>query len=297
MAYLVFADSLSHEALFNGISVNVIHSGASLEVYAINLIKHTNYSIDSTRDPERFKTYYIVSGSAYFVEEARMLRAGDLLIVSELDEQLNLYVMEDIKILFMSNRHQNFEALKGNISNVAEILKHIQEKDAYTDEHCDRVFTNAIRLAIIRGFKGDHLANLMFAARYHDLGKIHIPDAILNKPGKLTTEEYELMKTHVMYGADYIKAANSSEIFTMVAQHHERFDGSGYPNGLKKDEISEGGQILAICDCYDAMTSNRVYKTGKSKQDAVDEIQSLRGVHFDPLLVDAFLHVLDVEFF
>ncbi len=137
------------------------------------------------------------------------------------------------------------------------------------------------------------------ASQMHDVGKICVPDHILLKPGKLTSEEYDNMKKHTTFGGDIIKSAmnNAREVDFLAAAdilattHHEKWDGTGYPKGLSGEDIPIGGRIIAIVDAYDAITSKRPYKDAKAHAEAVEIIKKDSGSHFDPLLVQSFLAV------
>ncbi|SFI29884.1 HD domain-containing phosphohydrolase [Planctomicrobium piriforme] len=145
---------------------------------------------------------------------------------------------------------------------------------------------------------GDYINLLYLTSPLHDIGKVAIPDSILLKPGRLTAEEFEVMKTHTTLGArtlaDVAECHPNASYLQMAMDialtHHERWDGGGYPHGLKGTEIPLCGRITAIADVYDALTSNRVYKEAYSHEVAREIIERDRGTHFDPQLVDAFLH-------
>ena len=147
-----------------------------------------------------------------------------------------------------------------------------------------------------------YLESIISSARLHDIGKITITDLILNKPGKLTEEEYELMKTHAAEGEkiiDSIIAESGNEAFLKNAKlfagyHHERWDGTGYPHGLKGTDIPLQGRIMAVVDVYDALISDRPYKNAFTHEKAVEIIKESRGSHFDPEIVDVFLEVSDL---
>jgi putative two-component system response regulator len=138
---------------------------------------------------------------------------------------------------------------------------------------------------------------LLNAAPMHDIGKIGIPDKILLKPGKFNPEEWEIMKTHARIGAEILKGEDSnSELLSLASEialtHHEKWDGSGYPNALSGEQIPLAGRITALADVFDALTSDRPYKHAWSVEAAVDYIQSQAGSHFDPGLVDNFLSLM-----
>ena len=168
-------------------------------------------------------------------------------------------------------------------------------KDEYTGKHSSDVYILVLKFALRRGIKGNMLFNLIRAARYHDVGKVFIADEILNKPGPLTSEEFDIMKTHVLKGKEMICEVINSDVFDIVVAHHERLDGSGYPYGLKDDEIQENSMILSICDTYDAMRSNRIYKKGKTKLEAIAELKSISGIKFKKTLLDEFIKMIEED--
>ena len=143
----------------------------------------------------------------------------------------------------------------------------------------------------------DYIRNVMLAAPMHDIGKIKIPDSILNKPGKLTAEEFEIMKKHAAYGGDIIKKtitnveekAYCDVAYNIARYHHERYDGKGYPDGLKGTDIPLEARIMALADVYDALVSKRVYKDAFPKEKAIQIIEEGSGTQFDPALVPIFL--------
>ena len=130
----------------------------------------------------------------------------------------------------------------------------------------------------------------------HDLGKIGIPDRVLLKPGKLDADEWEIMKTHATIGSELL-SGHGSELMKMAQlialSHHEKWDGTGYPNCVKGEDIPIEGRICALADVYDALTSKRPYKKAWSSEDAVKEIKNLKGKNFDPNMVEAFLKIVD----
>jgi len=145
----------------------------------------------------------------------------------------------------------------------------------------------------------DEMIALLFkAAPLHDIGKVGIPDHILHKPGRLNDEEWQVMKTHTTIGEAVLSSAEYQnqddgglikQAIKIAGGHHEKWNGSGYPRGLRGDQIPLPARIMALADVYDALVSERVYKAGWTHEDAVNEITSKRGTHFDPLIVDAFI--------
>lgn len=265
----------------------------TVEVNLYHYKKNTGFSIESTMHSEAIKTYFILRGSCRHLEAECVLYAGDLLAVGELDEFVNLYMLEDTDILVHAVHLDAFQQKNRHSTQVSQVLSKIQEKDSYTETHCSRVFTLVYQMALRLGYKGNRLFNILRAARYHDVGKIYIEDAILTKPGALTDEEYHQMKRHVVLGEELIAGVFNAEIFKIMSQHHERMDGSGYPEGLKGFEISEEGRILAICDSFDAMVTDRVYKQGKEISESLAELKSQSGRLYDGELVAIFADLIE----
>jgi len=133
--------------------------------------------------------------------------------------------------------------------------------------------------------------NILLAANFHDIGKISITDEILNKPDKLTLDEFNIMKSHVNNSYDILSESISPQVIEILMQHHERLDGSGYPNGLKGNQISLSGRILAIADSFDAMTTDRVYKLGKTADLAIEELPNLSNL-YDQSIVEVLKLIL-----
>lgn len=138
------------------------------------------------------------------------------------------------------------------------------------------------------------IENVLFIGKIHDVGKIKIPESILNKPSKLTDEEFGIIKTHSQLGYEIIKQFIDNEHYaTIIRQHHERLDGSGYPEGLKADEICMEAKVIMVADSFDAMTSNRPYRPGLSVEEAIIEIRKYQGTWYDPKVVNALLTILE----
>jgi CHASE2 domain-containing sensor protein len=169
-------------------------------------------------------------------------------------------------------------------------------RDENTGLHLERIGLLCERLGLALGLSADEAQTLRYASLLHDVGKIAVPDAILTKPGTLTAEEWVVMRRHTTAGADMLSGSRAP-IMRMAEEialtHHERWDGAGYPQGLAGEAIPLVGRICAVCDVFDALLSRRPYKEPWPLEDALAELRRERGTHFDPVVVDAFLAVVD----
>jgi putative nucleotidyltransferase with HDIG domain len=168
----------------------------------------------------------------------------------------------------------------------------LETRDAETHGHSERVVTFSLRLGREYGLTGPQMKALEFGSLLHDIGKIGVPDAILRKPAKLTDEEWVRMREHPMHGQQILRGIKFLEgAAKVVAQHHEKWDGSGYPLGLKSEEIDICARIFSVADAFDAITSDRVYRQGRPYEAAAQELDEWVGRQFDPKVVEAFHRV------
>ncbi len=179
------------------------------------------------------------------------------------------------------------------IVSFAEIT---ENKSWQTGQHVKRVSEYSRILATELGFSSEGSNLIRIASTMHDIGKLLIPAEILEKPGRLTDEEFEVIKQHTIYGGQLLENVEGEEMIlsrTIALEHHERYDGKGYPVGITGEEISLEGRIVAVADVYDALTSKRSYKEPWKEEDAYNEIVKGRGTQFDPVVVDAFISAHD----
>jgi len=175
-------------------------------------------------------------------------------------------------------------------------LTHLKDKDEYTAIHSLNVCILSLAFGRHMGFSRDMLNELGLGALLHDLGKIRVPVQVLNKPGKLSNEEFKLMKLHPVYGKEILSTTNglSQNVVDVAYSHHERMNGSGYPHGLNSDQISLYGRMVAIVDMYDAITSQRVYHHGIHSMDAMKQLYELRQTDLDQKMVEQFIQCLGI---
>ncbi|MFQ5780644.1 MAG: HD-GYP domain-containing protein, partial [Nitrospiria bacterium] len=182
---------------------------------------------------------------------------------------------------------------RSHFESVKVLAQAIEAKDLNTSGHCDRMVEYALAVADRLGLSQEEKRHLGYGAALHDIGKIGIHESILNKPGKLTEEEYEAMKAHPGIGAEIIKDIEFlSDVVPLIYSHQERYDGTGYPEGLAGEEIPVGARIIAVLDTFDAMTSNRPYRKALPIEAVFSELRRCRGTQFDPNIVDAFIAII-----
>ena len=177
-------------------------------------------------------------------------------------------------------------------STLKALTAALETRDLETHGHSERVVTYSMRLGREYGLDSQHTKSLEFGSLLHDIGKIGVPDLILRKPAKLTPEEWILMREHPLHGQQILRGIAFLEgAARVVAQHHEKWDGSGYPLGLSGEEIDVCARIFSVADAFDAITSNRVYRKGKPYEAAAQELEEWSGKQFDPRVIEAFHRV------
>lgn len=217
-----------------------------------------------------------------FVSMVMLSRISRTIELVELQNDLEKNLEEKTKLLE-----------KVLLNSIMVIANTIDAKDAYTSGHSMRVAQCSVAIAEQLGWSEKEVQNIYNVALLHDIGKIGVPDAILNKPGKLSREEFELIKKHPVIGNDILKDIHMiSGVAEGALYHHERYDGHGYPYGLAGEEIPDYARIIGIADAYDAMTSNRIYRPKLTQEKVIKEFEKGRGSQFDPQLTDLFLEML-----
>jgi response regulator RpfG family c-di-GMP phosphodiesterase len=190
-----------------------------------------------------------------------------------------------------------FNALENNYRTTLKALAvALETRDAETHGHSERVVQFSLRLGREMNLPRDQMRALEFGALLHDIGKIGVPDAILRKPGPLTEREWMAMREHPLLGQKILSGIEFLEgAAAVVAEHHEKWDGSGYPRGLRGEKIDIKARIFAVADAFDAVVSNRVYRNGKTYQAALEELKTGAGRQFDPEVVAAFQRIPPAE--
>lgn len=237
---------------------------------------------------EAISVYYKVSVSGVFVGIA-------ILILLFMNVVYTIHIIRDI---IKRQQQEELDKRKKNIEEMSLQLMQmlsttIEAKDEYTKGHSHRVAEYSVLIARELGWNEKELSNLKNAAHLHDIGKIAIPDTILNKPSKLSEEEFSIIKEHTTIGANILKNISLIDhVQEIVRNHHERYDGNGYPDGLKGKEIPLHARIVAVADSYDAMSSQRIYRNQLPPEKIIQELENNKGTQFDPEITDIFLKLL-----
>ena len=237
---------------------------------------------------EGISTYFVVSLSGIFVGIGMII----LFSLNVLRTAGNIHMMElRRQKKELAKRKRQLE--KVSLQMIQTLSTTIEAKDDYARGHSHRVAEYAALIAGELGWSSEEIMNLKYAAHLHDIGKIGIPDMLLNKPARLTPEEYSVIKEHTVIGAEILKNISLIPHVAEVARsHHEHYDGTGYPDGLAGEDIPLSARIVAIADSYDAMNSRRIYRNALPPEKIFEEIENNRGIQFDPELADIFLKLL-----
>jgi putative nucleotidyltransferase with HDIG domain len=216
----------------------------------------------------------------------------DIELVTILSRQAAV-VLDNLRLLEEITKNANDLKL-AHFNTIRALAEALETKDVHTHRHSERTVELALMIADELSLASMDREYVRYAAILHDIGKIGIPEAILNKPAPLTPEEYELMKKHPMMGAEIVKQVEFlAPVVPLVRHDHERFDGKGYPDGLRGNQIPLGSRIVAVVDAYDAMMTDRIYRKAPGSAYAVNELRQFSGTQFDPEVIHAFFRGLE----
>ena len=235
----------------------------------------------------RAEGVYSISAEGWKIIAFRILRALLIAFLILLVTTVAIYPVISGLINRLSRLTENL--LESNLETLKVLGSAVSKRDSDTDAHNYRVTIIAVKLAQVMGLSNEEIRSIIKGAFLHDVGKIGIRDNILLKPGKLTDEEYEIMKSHVSHGVEVIENSDWLEdAKDIVGYHHEKYDGTGYGKGLSGENIPIRARIFAIADVFDALTSKRPYKEPLTYQETIDILEAGRGTHFDPGVLDSF---------
>lgn len=276
--------------------LSLLAKGGETEVMFQNIKAEEYFCIEPAPNSEVMEFFYLIDGSISYNCEGKTitLNKGDYFYVHNLKETAHFKTLCNCKLLYVSNQ-PIFQYLSARIRDLVKMVDKVEEKDIYTYNHGKRVKDYSMKIGKKLGISKERLEILGFASLCHDVGKINVPDEILNKPGKLTDEEMKCIRKHPIDGALMVKDTFFYMASDIIRQHHERLDGSGYPFGLKADDILLEAKIISVADTYDAMTTDRVYRKKLDVIVAINELEKYKGIKYDKTVIDVFERILKEE--
>lgn len=280
----------------NSNKLSLLGRGGGMEVMKQTVQKDKLMLLFPSEDENVQEFFYILEGVMELETNGQLsiIRTDDLLSVKDLESAVQIKALTDVTFLSISNA-MVFHSLSEDITELRKIGDLVEQKDRYTYKHSSRVSKLSIKTATKMKLDRQRMDDLFIASLLHDIGKINIPEEVLNKPGKLTDEEFEMIKKHPGDGAEMLRKTAYKKLADIVEQHHERISGNGYPFGLKGEEILLEARIIGVCDTFDAMTEDRSYRKAFTSEYAMEEIRRLSGIQYDPEVVRAFEEVLQQE--
>ncbi len=268
----------------------LIAKNNNLEIIKQNIIAEKSLQIRGGK-PGNFELFYILDGKISYAEGEKILNAGDSITARCGKEEKYFKTLTEVTLLYITS-NPIFASEQKRINELLALNNKIAETDHETNQHCNRLQKLSRLTAEEMGLEEKRIFNLGFASFLHDIGKVKVPATLLQKPAKLTKEEWKIMKKHTEWGKEIILDNFSTEYFDKIAeiiyQHHERYNGEGYPQGLKGNQILIEARILSVVDAYDAMIYERPYQKALTREAALAEIKSEKGKQFCPDVVDAF---------
>ena len=250
--------------------------------------------------PQRFgetsgtEIYYLLAGQLSTampgtdIVEAELLGPGDVIVARNLKEPVIFTVERDVTFLCITTQPM-FHEVSDILRDLKQLADEVELKDKGASEHCKRIRNLALKMGRRLKLSDHRLLLLDYSAYLHDVGKVKVSTDILLKPGALSAEEWEVIKKHPIYGREMVENTFMSEIGPIIEQHHERFDGSGYPYGLAAGEVHLESYIVAVADAYDAMTNDRPYHAAITRAQAIAEIVRGSDRFYPRNVVQAFL--------
>jgi putative nucleotidyltransferase with HDIG domain len=275
-------------------SAELLAQHRATEVTRHRIAAGKHFYLDEASEWSGFEFVYVIRGSLTLSggDDKTAFHEGEYFYHHGLPERAYFRVDEDLELLMVSSP-PSYHLVKDEIQEMMALARTVEEKDEVTEGHCHRLERLAIRTGERLGLPGQRLIDLSYGAYLHDVGKVRVPDGILNKAGRLTEEEWVKMRRHPEHGAEmlrekvFLKAAAQ-----IVVCHHENYDGSGYPQGLRGEDIPMEARVVSVVDAYDAITSERPYQVAAARSKALQELRANAGTQFDPRVVRAFLSVI-----
>lgn len=283
--------------MFEKLRLDLLATGDGTEVILHHLPQDRQWSLFPQAGWDALEFIYVLSGQmtvTYSDKRTERLGPGDHLAFCPVKEVLLCKSQTDTTFLYVTSRPV-FQSYSRVLQEMRDLAVSVEAKDGYTYDHCRRIAYISKLVGQRLGLTPEQLLHLNLGAFLHDLGKVRLPQEILGKKGPLTPEEWAIVRQHPTFGAELLMETEYPPLMAaakIVEQHHERWDGNGYPHGLKGDQILITAAIVTLVDSFDAMTTHRSYRQGRSWEEAVQEILRCKGTQFHPDVVDAFMAIL-----
>lgn len=270
--------------------------GEGTEVMLQQINPGKNFSVYPADEDDVMEFFYIVKGSIVceYLEEPVTLRAGDYFYVNRLKREVSFDSIDGVTLLYVTSSPL-FHSISNELKELGKVVEKVEEKDIHTRNHGARVQDYSVKTAKRCGLSGIKLHYIAYAGMFHDIGKINVPDEVLLKPERLTAKEFEYIKKHPEDGKKLIQGTLIENLGDIIAQHHEKLDGTGYPNGLSGNQICLEARIISVADVYDAITTDRPYKKGLEPIEAICELKKYAGKYYDKEIVGVFENILREE--
>jgi putative nucleotidyltransferase with HDIG domain len=283
---------------FESGSLQLLYSSGNTELSFMNLNRDMRFFIvpNETSGLATSEVYYVLGGQLSFQhqEQTVVLSGGDHIVAEGLEEPVAFHGLTDVAMLYFSSQ-PSFNDVGQEAEKLMQLADSIEQKDGYTADHCKRIQDFSLRTAEAMGLSHTRLYLLNYGAYLHDVGKAKLPEGLLQKPGKLTPEEWTIMKQHPTMGRELLEHSFLQDVGEIIEQHHERLDGSGYPKGLKGLEISLEAFIIAVADTFDAMTTDRPYRAALPVSHALAELRKYADQHYPREVVETFIKANKLE--
>ncbi|MDX8289309.1 HD domain-containing protein [Metabacillus indicus] len=281
---------------FDQFTISLLARGDGSEIMIQTISAGNLFYVYPSENQDVMEFFYLLQGEITCERdgEQQRLGPGDYYTAQHLAEPVHFSALTDVVYLWVITE-PTFYQLSESVLALKKVVDDVEKKDRYTYKHSERVSEYAVKIAKKMSLPKERLENLYISSLLHDIGKVHTPEEILNKPASLTKEEFEVIKRHPADGAEMVEDKYYGDIAEIIRQHHERLNGSGYPRRLSGEEILIEARIIAVSDTFDAMTEDRAYRKAFSAEDAVNELIRLSGSHYDESVVHAFLNVLREE--
>ncbi len=294
--YIGKKDTCIEKFIQSSAELSLLGKGDGAEVMIQKIKQDTTFFIEPGDESDVLEFFFILDGVIELEKKKEKIRltSGDYIYAHHLKDHVQLYTVTDTKLLYFSSQPV-FHYLSNSIKELVKIANDVELKDTYTHGHIQRVGDYALKIAKKMNLSNEQIENIGFASLFHDVGKINVPDEILKKTDRLTFEEFEVIKNHSSWGAEIVSTTYYEKLSDIIKQHHERLDGSGYPDKLKDDEILLEAKIIAVADSYDAMTSDRSYRKAFTPKFAIEELLSLVDAHYDKKVVEILYDILKEE--